>query len=79
MSDINKVLYRAYLDGLVDRKCNPAEYDEQVENYFIWEAFNEGVSHRALYGSLQSVEQNLAERAKWGKLDRKAATSFLTW
>jgi hypothetical protein len=75
--DINKAIHRAYREGVAERKANPSTYDEQVENYFIFEAFEEGARDRRLFGSLYDANLNLADEAKWGKFYRDRETSFL--
>ena len=75
--DYNHVIRLAYFDGVEDRKDNPSAYDEQVENYFIFEAFKEGQSDRRLYGNLYDSNLRLADIAKWAKIYRDEERSFL--
>ena len=75
--NINKSLLVAYLEGVEDRRLNPASYDEDAGNFFIFEAFEKRQSDVRLFKSLYDVNLNLAERAKWGKIYRDAETSFI--
>ena len=78
LSAFDKALWRAHHDGCKDRKLNPAEYDEQAENYFIFLAHQEGVRHRELYPlSCGDVNRELAEIAYWGTHYRRKETHFL--